>query len=532
LAEVKRSGAVAVVKQHLKKVRIAVSVVWFLLTALVFVDIKDLVPASWTSALLWPQFLPSLLKFSHVLAFAGFGFAFVIVLTLLFGRVYCSSICPLGTMQDFFSYIARKMNRRFRQPVMPRYDALRFSILTLTVVAVVAGIPVLAVLLDPFSSAGRILSTLVRPLLIGGNNAISSLLEKFGIYSLYPADVVVPGIVAISAALITLGAIGYLSYTRGRLYCNSICPVGAILGLISRVALFKVSIDEGDCKGCGLCDRVCKGGCIDRKAKTVDFDRCVACFNCFDVCPREGMEFRTLWKRNLDTVGSVDQGRRRFVKQGTGAFALVAFALEETKKIIKPTKPTTIRVGSALPSSPPGSVGVARFTSICTACHVCVDACPPHVLQPSFTEYGVAGILQPRMDYGTAYCNFDCTVCGEVCPTGAILPLGKDDKKLTQVGIAKFEKRNCIVNTEHTDCGACSEHCPTKAVTMVPFEGKLVIPEVREEFCIGCGACEHACPTRPWRAIYVESNAVHKRSKKPPEQKLVPAPAIKEDFPF
>jgi len=142
-------------------------------------------------------------------------------------------------------------------------------------------------------------------------------------------------------------------------------------------------------------------------------------------------------------------------------------------------------------------------------------------------------MLQPRLDNLAGFCNYDCVICSEVCPTGAILPINAEKKKLTQLGKAKFVKENCIVETEKTDCGACSEHCPTKAVHMIPYQGKLFIPETRDEFCIGCGACEYACPTIPYKAIYVEGNAIHQTAKKN-EEKDKPIQKIdyKEEFPF
>ena len=517
--------------QNLKYVRIAASIVWLVVTALVFVDVKGLLSSWMVSGITWVQFLPSALRLSRGLAIAGLGCLVVVLLTLLFGRIYCSLLCPLGTLQDIVSFLARKIHPKRFQLMRPRYDLLRFGLLLAVVATLIGGYPLLAGLLDPFSGAGRVLSAFVRPIVGWMNNLTASALELFGSYALYPVDHVLPGLVGVVGASVTLGVVGYLAYTRGRLYCNTLCPVGALLGVISRFSLVRVAIDKGDCTGCGLCERVCKSGCIDRKSKTVDFDRCVSCFNCFESCPRDGMTFSTPWNRPENSA-PVDRGRRRILRRGSASLAVLAFVLDETKKIIKPTKPSTIPVGSALPSSPPGSISIDRFTAICTACHACVDACPAHVLQPTLFEYGISGMLQPKMEYHTAYCTFDCTLCGEICPTGAILPLTKDAKKLAQIGVAKFEKRNCIVNTEHTDCGACSEHCPTKAVTMVPFEGKLVIPEVHAEYCIGCGACEHACPTRPYRSIYVESNRVHQLAKKPPEQHLQPAAPVNEDFPF
>ena len=190
------------------------------------------------------------------------------------------------------------------------------------------------------------------------------------------------------------------------------------------------------------------------------------------------------------------------------------------------------------PISPPGSLSLEHFTGNCTACSLCVSACPTQVLQPSFLEYGFIGMLQPRLDNSKGFCNYECTACMEVCPAGAILPQPLYDKKLIQIGKAKFIKENCVVETQGTDCGACAEHCPTKAVRMVEYShpkypGKfLKIPEVTEEICIGCGACEYACPAKPWRSIYVESNEVHALAKKPAEDKVEQEVSEEEDFPF
>jgi ferredoxin len=199
-----------------------------------------------------------------------------------------------------------------------------------------------------------------------------------------------------------------------------------------------------------------------------------------------------------------------------------------TKKIIS-TKDSTIAVVKTTPVAPPGAQSIEHFTGRCTACHLCISACPSQVLSPSFLEYGFAGVMQPQMDYGAGFCNYECTTCTQVCPTGAILPVVQEQKKLTQLGTAKFVKDNCIVYTEEKECGACSEHCPTKAVKMVPYK-KLVAPEVKEDYCIGCGACEFACPTKPYKAIYVEGKATHTLAKKPEVKKL--EANVPEDFPF
>jgi ferredoxin len=200
------------------------------------------------------------------------------------------------------------------------------------------------------------------------------------------------------------------------------------------------------------------------------------------------------------------------------------------------SRPSTIPEKITAPVSPPGSGSIAHFTSICTACHLCVSACPSRVLVPSFLQYGLSGMMQPRMDYHAGHCNYDCTVCLNVCPSGAIVPLTPEKKKLTQLGVAKFIKENCVVYTDNTNCGACSEHCPTKAVDMVPYlntaSKRLVIPEVNPDICIGCGGCEYACPTKPHKAIYVDGNRVHKLAEQPVEKKIDEKVDYKEDFPF
>jgi ferredoxin len=154
-------------------------------------------------------------------------------------------------------------------------------------------------------------------------------------------------------------------------------------------------------------------------------------------------------------------------------------------------------------------------------------------LQPSFLEYGLLGIMQPRMDYLSSFCNYDCKICTEVCPSGAIISNDLESKKSIQMGKAIFIKDNCVVYTQKTDCGACAEHCPTKAVKMeLDLEVNKKAPKVTDEICVGCGACEFACPTIPYKAIYVDGNAIHQKAQKPKEEKIDEEIDYKEEFPF
>jgi ferredoxin-type protein NapF len=260
----------------------------------------------------------------------------------------------------------------------------------------------------------------------------------------------------------------------------------------------------------------------------------VACFNCITACPSSGVVYRfsgfSIPQVETDPAAVEKQNRRTLLKAfmvGTAFLSTRAFATRLTGG----EKSTTIPEERSLVSSPPGSEGHDHFNKNCTACHLCVSACPTHVLQPSFLEYGLQGLMQPYMDYHSGFCNFECTVCSDICPTGAILPLAKDLKKRVQLGVAVFIKENCVVYTDETDCGACSEHCPTKAVDMVPYKDGLTIPEVDDKICIGCGACEYACPTRPFRAIFVEGNQLHIMADEPQQEEII-LEDTGEDFPF
>ncbi|MGE5402162.1 MAG: 4Fe-4S binding protein [Ignavibacteriales bacterium] len=522
---------------RLKKVRVAVSLIFLILTALVFVDFKNYLPQAAYKYLLYMQFVPSFFKFLNIASLSAAGFIFIIILTLLFGRIYCSSICPLGTLQDIVIYITGKLRKKRRFRFSKPQNLLRYSLLALTVITALGGSLVVLDLLDPYSNFGRISSNLVRPLLIHLNNFTAHTLEQFKIYSLYPFEFRILSYIAAGFAVVFSVFVIWMSSVKGRLYCNTVCPVGTLLGILSRYSFFRIAIDTEKCKGCGICERKCKSECIDNKTRSVDFSRCVSCYNCFTVCPSDGMTYKRFSAKKIPVKpaghddSKTDLKKRDFIIH-TSAYILGLTGLANAQAKIKSYKNNSIPTGKKNPVTPPGSLGVKHFTSTCTACHLCVSACPTQVLQPSYLEYGFLGIMQPRMDYKTSFCNFECTVCGEVCPNGAILPLVPDKKKTTQLGKAKFVKGDCIVETENTDCGACSEHCPTKAVNMVPYKGKHTIPEVKEEICIGCGACEFACPAKPYKAIYVEGNPVHLTAKKPEVKKIQEKVDYKEDFPF
>ena len=517
---------------YLKKVRVIISLTFFLALLLLFLDFGNILSPRYTNYFTFLQFIPSAIKFAGAVSLSAAGFILILALTFLFGRVYCSTICPLGTLQDFFAFLSRKIKKKKYFSKTKSYKILRYSFLGLTILSLILGSMIFINLLDPYSNFGRIITLLLKPSVIFVNNFAASILIQNRIFFINPVGIFYPTIYLLLFPLTFFSFVAYLSLKKGRLFCNTVCPVGTLLGILSKYSLLKIDIEKENCIGCKLCERVCKAGCIDRENKEVDFERCVSCYNCFTVCPSEGIKYKLRFPgKDKKEIPETDFGKRKFIVNTFSyliAFSGITFA---QKKIISKL-PSKIKINKKYPVSPPGSLSIEHFKDKCTACHVCISSCPSQVLQPSFLEYGFLGMLQPRMDYEISFCNYDCIVCSQVCPSGAIIPVELKSKKLSQLGKAKFIKENCIVYTEGTDCGACSEHCPTKAVSMVPFKNNLVIPQVTEEYCIGCGACEFSCPVKPYKSIYVDGNPVHLTAKKKELKKIEEKVNYKGDFPF
>lgn len=512
----------------LKKARVVISIFFFLSILLLFIDIKNILPASLYNSVLYLQFMPALIGFGTV----SFGLLIILLLTLLFGRVYCSTICPLGILQDIINFISRKIRKKKRFSYLKENVWVRYSLLAVSILSLATGYLLVINLLDPYSNMGRIFSTFARPSVIYANNFISKIMEQFGIYTFYPAEFKGILLSTFLFSLIFLSIILWLSFTKGRLYCNLICPVGTFLGFLSKYSFYKIRIDKDSCKSCKVCERVCKAGCISTENKNVDFDRCVGCFNCLSVCPSNGIRFTKKVKKDKEVLlQEPDSSKRSFITKSI-AYTLLLAGIDYAQIVIRNKRPTKVPNIKKYPIAPPGAHSIEALNNSCTACQLCVSACPTGVLQPSYLEYGFFSMLQPRMDYSKSFCNYECTKCADVCPNDAISRILPDKKKLTQIGKAHFIKENCIVHTENTDCGACSEHCPTKAVRMIPFKNNLNAPEVKVEYCIGCGACEHACPVKPHKAIFVDGNPVHQFAKKPESKKVEEKVNLKEDFPF
>lgn len=496
-----------------------------------FADFRGFVPAFVSKWLASIQFVPSLVSLLTGVSVAVAGLI-VLVVTLLAGRVYCSVICPLGIFQDAVARIAGLASGgRQRLPYSRGYPRLRQLFFWGCLAGILAGWAGFTLsLLDPYSVFGRIVSGLFRPLVTLLNNALVGLAGALGIDAIYRVDLQWAEAGALVLPAGTLVLIVILAVWRGRLYCNTICPVGALLGFLSSRGVFRLDIDAKACRKCGDCLRVCKSQCIDLRAGTIDFTRCVACFNCVGVCKEHGIGYRFAWKKEPVAPPAVaaavpNPQRREFLAES----ALMAGAIGGWLWFGKSGEQRAERLSRAI--SPPGSAGVGRFLSHCTACQLCVSACPTHVLQPAFLQYGLAGLMKPRLDYRHAFCNFECNECGKVCPDGAISLLDLADKQLARIGCAQLNLERCVVKTKGTDCAACSEHCPTKAANTIPYGNNLRLPQIDDALCIGCGACEYACPAQPEKAITVAGLNRHERARKGVEDKTQ-RPKTSDGFAF
>lgn len=542
-----------VTQRNFKHIRIVISLLVFVALLFLFLDIGIRPLKALGDFMLHFQFFPSILHFFALFfTIASLGFLLIILITIIFGRVYCSSICPLGTFQDIliagFRVLKKKKNRRFHF-VSNRKMILRYSIFAATIVLWISGSLFLVNLLDPYSNFGKISVSLFQPAYIWLHNVITFTLERFDIFILSPKSLhALPWNVVLISVMILL-TLMLMTFLRGRLFCNTICPVGSALSLLSFKPLFRITFTDEACTFCKRCEFVCKAECLDSKNNVIDHSRCISCFNCLQSCPNNGIRY--VFNPNdvrSDTEKEVRHGKRQFLLNLTAAAASIPLfgkyvsaqrgrgeqrrrQQQDTARQRTGHGAGSIPIDSRLPVTPPGSLSHEHFTGSCIACYLCVSACPTKVIVPSFYAYGLEGFMQPTLDFERSFCNYDCVKCTEVCPTGAITKQTREEKHRIQIGVVRFLVESCVVTADNTDCGACSEHCPTKAVQMVPYKDGLFIPEITPSLCVGCGACEFACPTEPYRAIYVTGRAVH-RTARPISQDEGPREDDTDDFPF
>ncbi len=493
----------------LRKIRIILATVFFVGVTLLFLDFTGTLHA-WLGWMAKIQLLPAVLALNFAIV------AVLLILTLLFGRVYCSVICPMGVMQDIISWFHGKTKKknRFRFSWSPAKNWFRYTVLALFIIAMVFGANAIAVLIAPYSAYGRIAANLFAPLYQLGNNFFAWIAERAGSYAFYSVEIWIRSISAFIIAALTFIIIGVLAWKNGRTWCNTVCPVGTVLGLVSRFSIFAPVIDTEKCRNCGLCGKQCKASCINMKEHEIDYSRCVACMDCIETCNEGAIRYAYRYGRKAGKPAQEEHnaGRRAFVTSAVIATTAAAVKAQEVKvdgglaevsRAQKPERQTGL--------VPAGAWSVKHFENHCTACQLCVSECPNGVLRPSTS---LANFMQPEMGFERGYCRPECTRCSEICPAGAIRPITREEKTSIQIGHAVVNLENCIVNTDGKSCGNCARHCPSGAIRMVrsnPDDPKsLMIPAVNEELCIGCGACENLCPARPFTAIHIEGHEIHK----------------------
>ena len=512
----------------LKKIRTGAAAVFWVGITLLFLDFTGTLHhyLGWMAKV---QALPALLAL-NVGVIVG-----LVLLTLVFGRLYCSVICPLGVFQDGISWLGThkaKAPYRYRKEI----KWLRYGVWALFVAALVGGVHAAVSILAPYSAYGRMVRNLLQPVYLWDNNLLAAIAERYGSYAFYSKEVWIRSVPTFIVAVVTLIVIAALSFKGGRTYCNSVCPVGTTLSFFSRFAMFRPVIDANQCVRCHSCERKCKAHCIEitREKVSIDYSRCVDCFNCIDSCPKGGLKYRFAWKKAEAPSGafartgsrsdaeegasasSQSQGRRAFiagaaVAAGAAALKGVEARAQEAAKAV-----TKVDGGFAevlpkqapkrdVPVTPPGSKSVKHFYQHCTACQLCVAECPNGVLRPSTDP---ERFMQPEMGFEKGFCRPECTRCSEVCPAGAIRKIGREEKTQYHVGTARVNPEACISATGKSHCGKCASKCPADAIRMVRVDGNLT-PAVNQELCIGCGACEQYCPVRPISAITVTGRYEH-----------------------
>jgi len=497
----------------LQRLRGVLAVLSIVAVTLLFLDFTG------TARQLWGwmahiQFMPALMAVNTAVLIG------LIVLTIIFGRLYCSAICPLGILQDVVNRIATWCSPRVKRKTgrfhhSKEHRMLRIVFLVLFTAGILAGFTSIAALIAPYSAYGRMASQLGVPVYDAANNALADMAQAHDNYAFYHVDAPAFNWPLFVVAVATLLVVGTMAWIGGRTYCNTVCPVGTVLGYLSKFSLLRMEIDTNKCNNCGRCARNCKASCIDPKAHRIDYTRCVTCFDCIDKCSTGALTYRLRKKSAPHTspapaADKPDNAARRQFLTMTAIMAGAAMASAEEKitdgglaPIIdkKPPRRKT-------PIAPPGAMSLQHLHQHCTACQLCISACPNGVLRPS-TD--LTTFMQPVVEYERGYCRPECTECSSACPDGAIRAITAAEKSSISIGYAVVDPEACLASSAGESCGNCARHCPVGAITMmnVTRNGQRRKQPYVNAYCIGCGACENLCPVRPVSAIHVEGREIH-----------------------
>ena len=437
----------------------------------------------------------------------GWGWAALgLALALGLGRVWCGWLCPVGTVLDAFSIRPRRTGPR---PT----DRLRFAkhFLLLTVVVMAALGSAFLLFLDPLSLATRTLSVAVWPALNYAFGGAQAFLYRFGILQepLLGLEnllrrAVLPSFqpylrLNLLVGLIAMGIVA-LEGLGARFWCRSLCPLGALLALVSKLAFVKRRVKQ-NCISCGRCERICPTGTIDAgKAYESDAAECIMCLDCARACPVDAIAFPAA--QAPAARQPYDAGRRDVVGGLLAGTALVGLFGASSER----------HDGQNFLLRPPGALD-PEFLDKCIRCGECMRACPTAALHPALFQAGLEGLFSPLLVPRLGYCDYSCNRCGQVCPTGAIPPLDLETKRLWVNGQAYIDEQRCIPWTGDGQCSVCEEMCPVpvKAIWLEEVEiqredgARFTVrrPHVRRHLCIGCGTCENKCPVSGEAAIRV-----------------------------
>lgn len=432
------------------------------------------------------------------------------LITILFGRVFCGYICPMGTTVDLIDKAAGvKANNSY-----PKLNSLRFILLSAVITASVFGIN-LAFHFLPVSLATRIYGLAIYPaggVIVSEAAALGqSLFGWFGYFNIddrrYASILFIAGIIAV---------LFILSRFSKRFWCRYICPTGALLALISTFSPYKRHV-ENNCTNCGKCEEDCPAGAI-RNIYEYSPQECITCKKCEEVCPVGAVSFK--FKKNPPGRHHVVLTRRELIGGFTLGGAAALLSVNELKSLLylKTEHGDIVYKGLI---RPPGALPETAFLAKCIRCGQCMAACPTNGLQPLLMQSGSAAVFSPVLVPLRGKCESTCNICGVVCPTGAILELPLEEKQHAKIGTARVIKERCLAWEEDKACVVCDEVCPYNAMKLVPEQGyNVTVPRVDESRCFGCGACEHSCPmeipaisVEPVKAIRLNASNYIERSK-------------------
>ncbi len=455
----------------------------------------------------------------------------VILPTLVFGRAFCGWACPLGALNQWFSSMKSERKRGRALVESNRYkrwhtvkDYVLAAVLAAALVGSAAGL-----LLDPISLTLRSLAASILPAVSYAVNSVLAPLYRSDWVALRIAGEVLNFIA--SRALMSfrqpyfrqgflLGVIFIsilaLNFRVTRLWCRALCPLGALLGWLSRWSIMGLEKRQASCADCNRCLLGCQGGDDPIPGAKWRKTECCLCLNCVQDCPEGVLRFR-LFPGRRTTIEVPDLARRKVLTSLAAGAAAVPL-LRATTGVIADSSSRRIR--------PPGALDEKLFLERCLRCGDCMNVCPTNALQPAFAEAGLEGVWSPVLAPRIGYCEPSCVLCSEVCPTGAIWKLSVAQKgwmgggkraaeQPVRIGVAFFDHGRCLPWSMATECIVCEEWCPTspKAIFLRPAEVvdsagnvKLVQqPHLDPQRCVGCGACEFACPVRAQPAVYVTS---------------------------